>query len=94
MQSKHKREKAKQRYYYGKTENEKSEEEKAYEENKEYMTYWQRLKYAFQYADNFQDIFDLSLSKAYAPARVTSAFLNIQSGPGRNYPVYLYCGTG
>ncbi len=79
---------ARKAYYYGEREKEKSQEELEYEENKEYMSYWQRFKHSFQYAENFQDVFDISLKKTtYAPAEVTSAFLNIRSGPGRNYPI-------
>lgn len=80
----------KRRFYYGKTEDEKSEEEKEFEANKEYMSYWQRLRYSWKYAESFQDIFDQSLEYTYAPAVVKSAFLNIRSGPGRNYPsIYI-----
>lgn len=74
-------------YNYGKTDKEKSSEELDFEENKQYMSYWQRLKFSWQYAESFQDIFDQSLARAYAPAKVQTAFLKIRSGPGRNYPV-------
>lgn len=75
-------------YYFGEKEKEKTQEELEFEANKEYMSYWQRFKHSFQYSENFQDIFDLSLKNTtYAPAQVKGAFLNIRSGPGRNYPI-------
>jgi len=75
------------RYNFGTGKKEKTEEQIAFEENKQYMTYWQRFKFSWENAESFQDIFDLSLAKAYAPAIVRATFLNIRSGPGRSYPV-------
>ncbi len=81
---------ARRSFYYGEKEQEKSREELEFEENKEYMSYWQRLKHSWKYADSFQDVFDQSLSTTYVPAKVTGSFLNIHSGPGRNYPtIYI-----
>jgi hypothetical protein len=81
-------------FNFGQEKDKKSEEEKAFEENKEYMSYWQRMKHSWKYANNFQDIFDQSLDTSYAPAKVKSPFLNIRSGPGRNYPIIYIAERG
>lgn len=69
------------------TKDELTEEQKEFEEKKQYMTYWQRIRFAWKYANSFQGIFDQSLSTAYAPAKVVVPFLQIRSGPGRHYPI-------
>lgn len=65
----------------------KTEEDKEYEEKKEYMSYFQRVKHSWSRANSLQDVFDQTLSKGYAPAQVKEPYLNLKSGPGRNYPV-------
>ncbi len=89
-----KRKEARKRYYYGEKEKEKSAEQIQYEENKEYMNAWERLKFSWRNSENIQDIFDISLNSTYAPARVKSSFISVHSGPGRHYPVIYIAAKG